>query len=296
MTAGVLRGEKSRFQLFGNTVNTAAKMENTGQRNKIQISSETADLITAAGKGHWIFLRVDDIAERGGIQTYWVEPQSSAQEAKHKNSMQTRMGAKKSGPADDSDRLIDWNVDLLKNLLKRIVAYRNDMGIAKEPDANVVEDSEGSIVRDEVAFSIKFPKFDDSIVKTSPDSINLGREVEEQLHSFVSLIAGLYHNNPFHNFTHAANVCTNANKMMKSITDQDIFQRTRDPLTHFAVVFSALIHDVDHAGVPNIILMKEKPRLAALYKKKSCAEQNSVDLAWNLLMVSIYREQRSWPL
>jgi len=283
VTAGVLRGEKSRFQLFGNTVNTAARMENTGQKNKIQISAETADLIIAAGKGHWVFLRVDDIAERGGIQTYWVEPQSASQEAKHSNAMPTRVVAK-AGPVDNGERLIDWNMDLLKRLLKRIVAYRKDIGVKREA-VNFEAASEGTIVREEVAGSIVLPKFDKELAKTKPESINLGEDVEEQLRKFVTLIASMYYDNPFHNFKHASNVCTNSSKLMNSITDQDIFQRTSDPLTQFAVVFSALIHDADHAGVPNMILMKEKPRLAALYKNKSCAEQNSVDLAWNLLMV-----------
>jgi len=47
--AGVLRGEKSRFQLFGDTVNTAAHMESTRERDKIQLSVAKADLITKAG-------------------------------------------------------------------------------------------------------------------------------------------------------------------------------------------------------------------------------------------------------
>jgi class 3 adenylate cyclase len=50
VTAGVLRGERARFQLFGDTVNTAARMEQTGMKDKIQLSQATADYIIAGGK------------------------------------------------------------------------------------------------------------------------------------------------------------------------------------------------------------------------------------------------------
>jgi hypothetical protein len=54
-------------------------------------------------------------------------------------------------------------------------------------------------------------------------------------------------------------------------------------LTQFACVFSALIRR-DHTGVPNSQLIKENSALARIYKDKSVAEQNSVDLCWDLLM------------
>mmetsp|Transcript_5193 Transcript_5193/g.10983 ORF Transcript_5193/g.10983 Transcript_5193/m.10983 type:complete len:124 (-) Transcript_5193:52-423(-) len=54
VTAGVLRGEKSRFQLFGDTVNTAARMEGSGERGRIHLSFETAKLLMSANKGHWV--------------------------------------------------------------------------------------------------------------------------------------------------------------------------------------------------------------------------------------------------
>lgn len=59
---------------------------------------------------------------------------------------------------------------------------------------------------------------------------------------------------------------------------------TSDPLTQFAVVFGALIHDMDHQGVSNSHLIKEEMFLAEKYDNMSIQEQNSFDLAWNLLM------------
>lgn len=47
-----------------------------------------------------------------------------------------------------------------------------------------------------------------------------------------------------------------------------------DPLTQFACVFSALVHDVDHTGAPNNQLNKEGGMLAKRYSNKSVAEQN----------------------
>lgn len=67
---------------------------------------------------------------------------------------------------------------------------------------------------------------------------------------------------------------------------------TSDPLTQFAVVLSALIHDVDHRGVPNFVLASEDKTLASVYNGKSIAEQNSVDLAWNTLMSPEYDQLR----
>lgn len=64
VTAGVLRGERSRFQLFGDTMNTAARMEHTGVRDKIQLSPETANLLIAAGKGKWVVKRDDGTCYR----------------------------------------------------------------------------------------------------------------------------------------------------------------------------------------------------------------------------------------
>ena len=77
--AGVLRAEKARFQVFGDTMNvrfvfntvllreaiqlthslsqTAARMESTGIPGQIQLSQSSAGLLMAAGKDNWVVQR-----------------------------------------------------------------------------------------------------------------------------------------------------------------------------------------------------------------------------------------------
>ena len=125
-----------------------------------------------------------------------------------------------------------------------------------------------------------------------------------------------YRDNAFHNFEHASHVTQSVSKLLARIIapselidsfesskgeKRELFSSlhdhtygiTSDPLTQFACCFSALIHDVDHAGVPNMQLVKESSNIAAIYKNKSVAEQNSIDLAWKLLMSEGYEELRA---
>jgi class 3 adenylate cyclase len=75
VTAGVLRGDRSRFQLFGETVNVASHMEHSGLRDRIHVSRETADHLIYAGLETWLLPRLDSIEEIrvGTAQTYWVQ-------------------------------------------------------------------------------------------------------------------------------------------------------------------------------------------------------------------------------
>jgi hypothetical protein len=147
-----------------------------------------------------------------------------------------------------------------------------------------------------------------------PKTIQLDTVVLEQLESFVTAVANMYRQNPFHNFEHASHVTMSVVKLLNRIIAPDgVYEESRDgkkhqvastlhdftygitsdPLTQFACVFAALIHDVDHPGVPNAQLVKENSPMALVYKKKSIAEQNSVDLAWKLLMEDSYKNLRA---
>jgi 3'5'-cyclic nucleotide phosphodiesterase len=115
--------------------------------------------------------------------------------------------------------------------------------------------------------------------------------------------------NPFHNFEHASHVTMSVSKLLSRIVAPDIevddsdnmasnlhdhtYGITSDPLTQFSVVISALVHDVDHVGLPNFLLSTENKTLADVYKNKSIAEQNSVDVAWDTLMEGRFTDLRA---
>ena len=65
-----------------------------------------------------------------------------------------------------------------------------------------------------------------------------------------------------------------------------------DPAIKFCLVYAALMHDVDHQGIPNRQLSRENHPLALLYNDKSIAEQNSLKVAFSTLMDPRFAELR----
>ena len=338
VTAGVLRGQKSRFQLFGDTVNTAARMESTGMRNQIQVSQTTADCLIEAGKQLWLKTREETVEAKGkGImQTYWAEPKSrgssvysvpvfpsGASSVASGSDVDENEGLDKSSRdsplkkfrVDKMERMIDWNVDILSRFIRQIVARRNASKESLKKDKHTKKGSRSQkknvqsqkndqnkkfdysarwdcgekYVLEEVKEIIELPAYDGT-----PDDglvfLPLDESVGTQLYDYVITIARTYHDNPFHNFAHASHVAMSVAKLMSRITSTDALDAadlhdhtygiTSDPLTQFACIFAALIHDVDHPGVPNAQLVKEQTKEAKRYGDRSVAEQNSVDIAW----------------
>jgi len=325
VTAGVLRGERARFQLFGDTVNTTARMESTGQTNKIHISQETADLLAAAGKSQWLRTRREKVVAKGKgeLQTYFLDSsgetgtsttsgESDGEESKQENMPAVVVAPAPTVPsADKYNRLVAWNCDILAKLLTQIVARRESRRTEPDPvgDIRKLEEQYGSnrYVLSEVQEIVRLPKYEADSQRVDPWSVQLGEEVLSQLKDYVQTLAAMYRDNPFHNFEHASHVTMSVMKLLSRIVAPDTttsqteteealhdhtYGITSDPMTQFAVALSALIHDVDHPGVPNMQLIKEQTSLAAVYRNKSIAEQNSVDLAWDLLMDDAYSDLR----
>ena len=291
-------------------------------------------MLILAGKGHWLAPREDTINAKGKgvLQTFWLRTQ-----AKHKASSVASSGGTHSSDNDTAfeaavpvsedveaalkrDRKVDWMTDLLSEFLKQIIAKRVVTPSYKETSDDAEFEFGSLIGIDEVVETICLPKFDAEaeISEKVWREVDLEKEVYEQLREYISIIASMYRDNPFHNFEHACHVTMSVAKHLKRIVtpDLDVADKQEveacgndkdktlallhnythginsDPLAHFAIVFSGLIHDVDHRGVSNVQLEKEEPLLANHFKHKSLAEQNSLEIASTLLMTDQFKDLR----
>ena len=216
VTAGVLRGERARFQLFGDTMNTACRIETSGAAGKIHISQETADLIRKAGKSSWVKKRDGTIIAKGKgvLNTFWLAYQAPRKEETAAKPRESEKHSTKQAPLPTSvfgvraedfiapeerrRRLIEYNKDVLLRLLKRVVAARR----AKYPN-QVPPNEELALLEgvqypvQEVAEVIEIPN---EVVGAEAAADDVSEAVAEQLELYISDIAAMYRNNPFHNF------------------------------------------------------------------------------------------------
>ena len=358
VTAGVLRGEKSRFQLFGDAVNTAARIETTGERGRIHISHETAELLITAGHSKWVVPRRDLVTAKGKgvMRTYWlVVPEEGAKSTtgsltdddasmdeyksnyfasngtveQMKNAVQANAWGNQALVSTRQNRLIEWNVDVLMQLLQKVIVKRQKEAAAASDASDALlaekEDIEQKPMLP-IPNGLKVPRFgldsrkneekeNGTEMKPLDETVPLDPAVGDQLRAYVVLIHSMYRDHPFHNFEHASHVMLSITKLMSRITTPNLdevdeseeganrdvesllhsytYGIASDPLLMFAVAFSALIHDVDHPGVPNNQLIQEDANLAKKYRYKSVAEKHSIRLAWERLMDSDYRAFRT---
>jgi CheY-like chemotaxis protein len=290
------------------------------------VSVSTANLLSGAGKEHWVTRREDIVVAKGigAVVTYWLvtKTKRASSSGQSTSDAQLEGALEKALPKDaltKQDRLINWSTDLLLGYVRTIAATNDAMAVNRDPpDMLVYSPPGGKTCLDEVVEVIKLPKFD---AEACSAPINLGTEISpvvaQQLRDVVLTIANTYLDNPFHNFEHACHVTMSVEKFITRIVTPDIDEKriianpdkslegrasilhdythgiNSDPLTLFAIVFSALIHDTDHRGVSNVQLCKESESMAALYKSKSVAEQNSLDIAWAVLMSEEFEELRA---
>jgi hypothetical protein len=239
VTAGVLRGERGRFQLFGDTVNTAARMESTGNPDQVHLSQETVDLLLSAGKSHWVTTREDKVIAKGKgmLNTYWLQTTNpDLFESSRSGDTMTDSGSTTSsglgdqypeqnqgaiyGTDNKTHGLVEWNVNILKGALVNVVAYRRAHNVMATSHHDMLELEHEFLARGaslaEVKEIISLPKYA-NVSTHHLDVAEICDKIVEQLREYIYNLAALYNNHPFHNFQHATHVTMSVVKLLSRI-------------------------------------------------------------------------------
>jgi 3'5'-cyclic nucleotide phosphodiesterase len=249
------------------------------------------------------------------MTTYWCDPNarsgsvsvsSQSVDSQHE---EARSSESVTGAAEGKcSRLVDWTFELFLGLLGELVACR-DLAATDRATGSLkpATGSIGTSPLDEAKEVLDLPRPNQS-AQNIPRVDKLPPSVASQLRELIVTIASMYRPHAFHNFEHVSHTIMSALKLFGRISEREhqiqchttqsaemtVCGITTAPLTKLAIVFSALIHDLDHPGVSNAQLINESNKLAMTYNGKSVAEQNSIDMAWSLLLKPRFDELRSY--
>jgi hypothetical protein len=255
VTGGVLRGEGSRFQLFGDSMNTASRIETSGLPNKIHLSPTTAQLLKETGKEKWLKERenVVSLKGKGEMQTYWLktgrahgqdqsrsrndgeraylddgDDDSDASDSdsdesyssSYEESLNLEEDLIQSMVSEKTARLIEWNVEVLQRLLKQIVARRPSGEVNAKSHHWKSVGTKSENILEEAREAICLPPFDPTVSALSEaeiDAVQLDPEIVAQLKDLITNLAIMHRDNPYHNFEHASHASLLASKFLSRI-------------------------------------------------------------------------------
>ncbi|CAB9513649.1 Receptor-type guanylate cyclase gcy [Seminavis robusta] len=270
VTAGVLRGEKARFQLFGDTVNTAARMESNGQRNRIHVSQETADILIGMGKEHWVAAREELVhcKGKGDLQTFFIRESVTGSVASTRS---TKSFA--SNTSDEKDvvevtmaldvievdekmkinwienncKRIRWVADVLQKELEGMAC--NQGSVQGDP---TVWENESFVSSDGFSWDEDF-----STALLSPGIYDLqaqdtlSDELKRQLMEFVSRVA-FECQGVVYNFDQSCHALMSLDRMLKQLPDVFGSEFELSPLAKFTCMFATLIRNLSPPETPDI--------------------------------------------
>eukprot|EP00980_Cylindrotheca_fusiformis_P024028 scaffold11398_cov125-Cylindrotheca_fusiformis.AAC.4 len=216
-------------------------MESTSERNRIQLSEVTADLLLGAGRSAWVIPRKSKVfvKGKGEMQTYWLNTKAAkltnelpaVSETLSNSSDSSSVRNTLNNDADGieattkRERLVEYNVEVLTSLLQQIIASRvgvvarNNKSISKA-EATI---GTGDTVLEEFVPIIPLKRCDagDLSKRHAANSIDIGLEAKNQLRIYLTKVASMYPDNPFHNFEHASHVTASVKKLLTRIVKVD---------------------------------------------------------------------------
>ena len=173
---------------------------------------------------HWLTLRDEKVVAKGKgeLVTYWLEVKSEI--GGEKSAQTSETDSEPINPygfvdtthesvikAEKLDRLIDWNADILCQLLQKIISNRaRTISSSKKKEkcdgTDSVELFTTSATKpfDEIKEIISLPQAKNNNSDAAMTTITVSVEVTNQLREYVSCIAKLYKDNEFHSFEHVS--------------------------------------------------------------------------------------------